>query len=453
MRQTSRARLASAVLGVAAAAGPAVGQDLAPGADPSLRLYLAATAAAEASLRLHETAAARRWLDETPPGLRGWEWRYLSAQADRSSARVDAHAGRVLDVAVSPDGQRLASSGADGLVKLWHSATLAPERTLAGHTAATWTVAFSPDGTRLLTASSDGTARVFDVATGAERRRLEGVSRGMATAAWSPDGRQIATTGWQRTPERGVWRIVRLWTSEGELLKPVEHGVKPIVTSAWSPDGRRFFAGTWDDDVTSWDTATWEATAYLPPKDSVYKAMQGIALRPDSERLAVAAKDGARDVWHVAWSPDRRTIAASGSSDGSTVLWDWRSSRIRARLDQGRGRIVAAYHPSGSVIATGSSGRRVTLWDAATGARLRECAGHTEAVDTVRFSPDGSRLASGGDDNTLRLWDWRSGSSLLSLPFRSPVYELAWSPDRSRILAAVLDQTIVRLDAPAAAAR
>jgi WD40 repeat protein len=111
---------------------------------------------------------------------------------------------------------------------------------------------------------------------------------------------------------------------------------------------------------------------------------------------------------------------------------------------------VAAYHPDGSVIATGSSGRSVVLWDAATGAKLGECAGHTEAVDVVAFSPDGTRLASGGSDNTLRLWDWRSGSNVLSLPFRSAVYELAWSPDGTRIVAAVLDGTIVRLEASSA---
>ena len=64
---------------------------------PRFRLYLAATAAAEASLRLHETAAARRWLDEAPPAHRGWEWRYLSAPGGpilRPRGRTRSRPGR-----------------------------------------------------------------------------------------------------------------------------------------------------------------------------------------------------------------------------------------------------------------------------------------------------------------------------------------------------------------------
>ena len=68
------ARVAAAALALACGAGrPAAAQAPSDRVEPSFRLYLAATAAAEASLRLHETAAARRWLDEAPAAHRGWE--------------------------------------------------------------------------------------------------------------------------------------------------------------------------------------------------------------------------------------------------------------------------------------------------------------------------------------------------------------------------------------------
>jgi WD40 repeat protein len=66
----------------------------------------------------------------------------------------------------------------------------------------------------------------------------------------------------------------------------------------------------------------------------------------------------------VVFSPDGKTLA-SGSGDGTIILWD-----------------VSARQPIGQLLA-----------------------GHKSAVGSVAFSPDGKMLASGSEDATLILWD------------------------------------------------
>ncbi|MEM9764173.1 MAG: cytochrome C, partial [Pseudomonadota bacterium] len=72
--------------------------------------------------------------------------------------RMEGHQGKVIGLAVSPDGRQVATAGWDGAIGLW---TLADGsvRWLKGHTANVNDVAFSADGRRLFSASYDGTVR------------------------------------------------------------------------------------------------------------------------------------------------------------------------------------------------------------------------------------------------------------------------------------------------------
>lgn len=398
----------SVVLATLFTAGSGLAQAAAPADDA--RLYAAAIAAADATLRLHDTKAAQRWLEEAPAALRGFEWRYLERRADESLGSADTGA-EIQDVAVSPDGALVASTGRDGSVKLWDGQTLKPLRAAAGHAAAAWGVAFSPDGKVVASGSSDGTVQLWDAGTAAAVRTLQPTGRGITAVAFHPDGSRLATTSWDRSPERGVWGVVKIWDPrDGRLVASWEHGVKPIVTVAWSPDGSLLAAGTWDDDTTLWRTQDWTMAKRLQPAESeTNKAVQGIAFSTDGARLAVAAKDGAIRIWDVASGTLARTLV--GQAEGQS---QWINDALF--LDE-------------TLLASVSQDGSVRLWDTSSGRERAVWHGHTSGVTALARHRDG-RLLTGALDRTLKSWD---PARPRSIPTTESMYGLAFSPDGSRV--------------------
>ncbi len=128
----------------------------------------------------------------------------------------DAHTRQVRQLAVSPDGNKLASVGDDMVCRLWNLATGERLHELRGHaeqtpqhfTSMLYCCAFSADGRHLATGDRVGHVIIWEVATGRQVAALDapllytwdGTQRirsigGVRALAFSPDGQQLAVGG------------------------------------------------------------------------------------------------------------------------------------------------------------------------------------------------------------------------------------------------------------------
>ena len=105
---------------------------------------------------------------------------------------LEAHFNGVAALAVSPDGELLASGGEDGEVKLWSLSTGHQVRLLNGHRNSVTSLAFSPDGNLLACGSLGRSIVVWRVTTGDVAKRIRYPRISYNSVAFSPHGQWLA---------------------------------------------------------------------------------------------------------------------------------------------------------------------------------------------------------------------------------------------------------------------
>lgn len=107
-------------------------------------------------------------------------------------------------IAVSLDGQLLASTSEDGVVCLWDSENGEQVQELEGHSDPVCCLAFSPDGRLLASESSDRTIALWNLEIGDIIRKFEGHNgpRPIVSIPFSPNGQVLASASWGPTIRR-----------------------------------------------------------------------------------------------------------------------------------------------------------------------------------------------------------------------------------------------------------
>ncbi|MFY9975430.1 MAG: DUF4082 domain-containing protein, partial [Chromatiaceae bacterium] len=323
---------------------------------------------------------------------------------------------------------------------------------------------FSPDGTKLASAAADGLITVLNLKLGRELATLGDAQGSVSALAFSPDGRVVAGA-------KGDTII--LWGLQGRvesLALQVDAG-RLVNRLAFSPQGDRLAAVVDGVDITIWELATGANGLVL---SSTGETITDIAFSADGSLLASVGPGAEVGVWDLKSGQQRSTLSsataapmtsvvfspvghtlAGADEDGNISLWD---------LDTGRERVLAGhadlikrlrFSPSGSSLASDGMDAQLLVHDMAPGQAEVMLPGRLDTLVTgLAFSPDGRLLASVGPDDEIVIWDLASGALVQALGGQSaPVLELAFGSAGRTLASVATDGQVIVWNLPAGTQR
>jgi WD40 repeat protein len=321
-------------------------------ADPRLALAVALEA-----LRRHDTEQAENAIRQ-------------ATYAHRETRLATADRGSVFNVSSARDGQHVATTGEDGIVRIWSVASGRLSTTLDGDGTPVLAASFSPDGDRVASVSVDGAIAVTRMS---DHRRM--VLRPLAaddyarSVEFSPDGDSLLIG-----TAAGIVGLVRLGGGPSRLERLGSH--EDRVKASFDAHGERIVSAGEDDTARVWRIGA-GAPLVLKHPDAVLNAV---------------------------FSPDGDEVITAGA-DGELRIWNAQDGRLVRRLPVPGGKLLAVhYSPDGKQLVVACEDAVVRILDVRGGPVLAELKGHAGVAYDAVFVRSGALVMSVGQDGTLRTW-------------------------------------------------
>ncbi len=383
---------------------------------------------------------------------------------DGKEVRTLPHGCAVHGVALSADGSRLVTAGADKLAHVWELAT---GRELAAfpHTGAVRAVVCpSSNNDLVLSADDDHTIAVNQM----------NLARIIAND--SPLQRLIALPNGQHFIAADDMGRVKFWNMAGNADRTFADTNKPVRALAASRNGVLLAAGGEDQSIRLYSLPESRLLSTI----AAPAAVRSLAFTADSQGLLGLCGESAVQSWNVAYQPGQPLAPEFGKPSQSytaacdlasapavnhfytaatTAVQVWRHAGDAPTKVFAHPNLVdcVAFSPDGTQLATGCHDGRLRIFDVAKGQQLRDIAAHVApptaaAIYCLAWTADGKRIVSGSYDRSLKLWNAADGKQLVEFKahddkkfprgHRDGVYCLALSPDGNLLASGGGDRAI-----------
>ena len=317
--------------------------------------------------------------------------RIYDARTGRLARAIETTTGPVLDIAFTPDSERMVTVGGCGN---WFPATCGPESDA---------VPLRPEvyqGFFDLQQSIDKTAQgeVWSVATGGREAAFTGKEFSLNVVSVHPVDGRILTAG-----QSGV----QFWGSEGEPLRQWTK-LGAVMAIEFSPDGLQFAAYAADGRILLGDPDSEAPPAVLAQG---IEGITDLSFNPEGSTLAAVAP-----VMHgiqgpvITYSATGEVVAVEQPSaftraplsDSKLYLWNLDSPQSPRVHSLKFPAATVDFEPRSNLLAIGGWDRIVALLDPESGAPKLRLRGH-RGMSQAAVLPDG-RVASISDDHRVIVW-------------------------------------------------
>lgn len=308
-------------------------------------------------------------------------------------------------LAFSTNGNTLATSGVDNLVKLWDVKSHKKLRTLIGHTGWVTALSFSIDDSTVASGDVYGNIKLWYANSGSEQVSFNGHRNNVSVLAFSPDRQTLASASDDGT--------IELWDAKtGHSISTLttEHA-KWVKSIAFSKDDTTLSSLMFNGTVQNWNAKIGQVVSVRIPEN--LNLTQSTALSSQA------------------------TLFAAQNADGNTItLVDLETgeSLPSLTLEERNLNIDMAFSPTTEILACVDQWQDVRLYDARSGKELfkLDVQIHSGTDTKLVFSPDGTMLAINGRHfRPTHVWNVEKREKLATLPEGDDV--LAFSPDSTML--------------------
>ena len=316
-----------------------------------------------------------------------------------------SHTAMVTDFVYSPNGQLLATLGADGVVKLWRTKKGQEIVSIPGYSVVG--MAFHPDSRSIACLSSSGVLRIFDVSTARVLHRLTPIKQGGGSLLGLPK------------------------VGKKEDANPFFSLPAPV---AFSTSGRVLVSGG-NGGVKVWDIAKSSVLYQMANKEYVPL----VALSNDGSLVAGVVEGYRIKIWSTSTGKESRIIntdiaalsavtfsmdgnlIACGNINGTLKVYNVGDGKEFRKLIDGPGeeQFIAAGRKVGRVPIVGDFGDMFSNL-IETGDALRNLLFKNKSIRAVAFHPDARSLAYQAGDNIIHVLRLEDNKEILKVEQDDP---------------------------------